>query len=874
MQKPFGILLMKLYKHLLLFSIICICSFAANAQAMFAVSGTILDSSSKPIQGANVTVQGADIITSTNARGQYTIKLEQGYYKIYFAAIGYEGLYAEITLNKNIIRNMVLIPKVEQMQGVVIRGSKRDRANEVMHHVIDNKERWLTQVKSSTCQLYIRAVDETNMLKKNKKSKPQDIPDSLLKYLVDGNAINADTLAAAKKKKNNKVKEQPDKEGMNFTELIINRSFHQPNYIKEVKEAQHKIGDLDGLFYLSSIEGNFDFYQGSLFVKGLSDNTFITPLNDFAFVSYKFDLKGIYSVGDTKVYIIKITSRSLGNALMSGEIHVNESLWNIRKVSLTLTPNKLKEYDEFTINQEFGIEKDTFYMMKKQEFIYKIKIKRGAVNGRTVCYYNKYNLNVEFPKFFFGNELSYTKDGAYDKDTAFWDSARSEPLTATEIRLVHTSDSLKEAHSKKEYLDSLDSSYNKLTFLNILWYGQGHINRVKQQYWNFPSVVSLYTPIQIAGPRINAWISYYKKFKKKQTIGIAPNVTWGVRNQDWQGDFTVNTLYNPFKRGTLGLSMGRGFDLIYGNAAWVSRLRRNNFYLNNYINLDHEIELTNGLYLDMYVEYSQRRSVADYKYGTVISAILGDSSNAPVPFSSYNALTGQVKFTFVPFQKYMREPYEKVILGSRWPTFYAIWRKGIPNLFGSTVNYDYIELSMRQRINLGVFGISEYRLRGGQFLNQNLVKTIDYKYQRRGDPLFFTNPISTFQMLDTTIHTFNWFTEFHYLHRFNGFFSNKIPYFKKLNINEVAGTGFLLAPEAKVYYFEMIFGLERVFKIERYRFRLGVYYALGYTKDRQTGNWHKQNLNPSIPALQNTIFGKGVKISLEFFDRRRNQFSF
>lgn len=866
MQKSFSILLMKLYKYFLLVSIIYICSFAASAQVIYTISGTVLDSTSKPIQGVNVTVQGADISTFTNSRGQYTIRLEQGYYKIYYAANGFEGLYAEITLSKNVVRNMVLIPLVEQLQGYTVKGSKRDRANEVMHQVIDNKDRWRTQVKSSICQIYIRAVDETKI---NKKSKPQDIPDSLLKYLVDSNSIKSDT-ASAKKKKN----KEPDWSNMNFTELIINRSFQRPNLIKEVKEAQNKIGDLDGLFYMSSTEGNFDFYQGSLFVKGLSDNTFITPLNDFAFVSYKFDLKGVYTVGDTKVYIIKISPRSLGNALMSGEIHVNESLWSIRKLSLSLTPTKLKEYDEFTINQEFGIEKDTFYIIKKQEFIYKIKIKRGAVNGRTVCYYHNYKLNVEFPKKFFGNELSYTKDDAYNKDTAYWDSARSEPLTAKEIRLVHTSDSLIEAHSKKEYLDSLDSVFNKVTFLNILWYGQGHINRVKQQYWNFPSIVALYSPVQVAGQRLNTYVSYYKKFKKKQSISLAPFVSYGIRNHDWQGDFNFTTLYNPYKRGTLGFSVGRNFDLIYGNAAWVSRLRRNNFYLNDYINIDHEVELINGLYLDMYAEYSTRRSVADYKYGTVSNQIYGDSANLPVQFDPYSALTAQVKFTFVPFQKYMREPYEKVILGSRWPTFYALWRKGIPDLFGSSVKFDYVELSMRQRINFGVVGISEYRLRGGQFINQDIVKTIDYKYQRRGDPLFFTNPIGTFQMLDTTIFTFKWFTEFHYLHRFNGFFTNKIPYFKKLNINEVAGAGFLSAPEAKVYYTEVIFGLERVFKIARYRYRLGVYYALGFTKDRQTGNWHKQNLNPSIPALQNSIFGKGIKISLEFFDRRRNQFSF
>ena len=41
---------------------------------------------------------------------------------------------------------------------------------------------------------------------------------------------------------------------------------------------------------------------------------------------------------------------------------------------------------------------------------------------------------------------------------------------------------------------------------------------------------------------------------------------------------------------------------------------------------------------------------------------------------------------------------------------------------------------------------------------------------------------------------------------------NKIPFLKKLKLQEVAGTGFLIAPEKDLKYVEVFAGIERVFK--------------------------------------------------------------
>ena len=74
------------------------------------------------------------------------------------------------------------------------------------------------------------------------------------------------------------------------------------------------------------------------------------------------------------------------------------------------------------------------------------------------------------------------------------------------------------------------------------------------------------------------------------------------------------------------------------------------------------------------------------------------------------------------------------------------------------------------------------------------------------------NPHEAFQSLDSTFPVFHRFYQGHYVHEFNGAIINKIPFLKKLNLREIAGGGFLIAPERNLRYGEIFAGLERVFK--------------------------------------------------------------
>jgi hypothetical protein len=79
-------------------------------------------------------------------------------------------------------------------------------------------------------------------------------------------------------------------------------------------------------------------------------------------------------------------------------------------------------------------------MITRQQFTY-FKNREGKLSGETIASYKDFEFNKEFPKKYFGTELSSTAQEAYDRDSSFWQQTRTEPLTAKEIRFIHYKDS-------------------------------------------------------------------------------------------------------------------------------------------------------------------------------------------------------------------------------------------------------------------------------------------------------------------------------------------------------------------------------------------------------------------------------------------------
>jgi len=783
----------------LFFSSFLFSFFCVSAQS-FKIHGIVTNTRLEPLAFASVQVKGWQSGTITKEDGSYEIKADPGRYELVVTMIGYKPLVTVIIVEKkDYEKNMILEEASANLSEVVVKGKLKDKAEEYVRNVIRHKEEIISAAGAYTSEVYIKAVQEDSFTRSKKKIKVTDT-----------------------------LRRNAELERMAMAEIVLTLDHDMQNRIKEERKGVSKRGSSIGLFYLTTTDGDFNFYNNILKVPAVSDVPLISPVSYSGLLAYKYKTLDIIKRNNRKVYVIGVSPRQLSNATVEGKLLIEDSSWVVLQTSFSFPKYHLPEYDFFEVEQDYEFIQGKAWMITHQLFTYTSKTGKQSVSGTTTVHYRNFELNKVFDKKYFGAELSATAQEAYERDSSFWQTRRTEPLTEKELRFIRYKDSIYDVTHSKAYLDSIDKLINKTNWKKITYQGQTLHNHEKKTTWVLPSLLSLYQPIQFGGTRINPSVFYDKQFKSRKTIAFNVNLSYGLRNKDLNGSVRFTHMYNPFNRGFFRISAGREFNAIFAGDAWINQLKRSNVYLNSGLGIGHGLELLNGLFFYTDLDINFRRSVSNYKTNSQIDSLLGNvlENNQAVDFASYNALYGKLRLQYTPGQKYIREPKEKIILGSKWPTFYVSLRKGVEGIFNSKVNFDYLEFGIEQTLALGTVGNSSYTLRTGSFPNQKDLRLVDYKFQRRGDPLLFLNPKEAFQALDSTFPVFKRFYEMHYLHEFNGFFINKIPFMKKLELREVAGAGFLIAPERNLRYAELFTGIERVFKWPfnpLTKFKLGVY---------------------------------------------------
>ncbi|HEV7779747.1 MAG TPA: DUF5686 and carboxypeptidase regulatory-like domain-containing protein [Chitinophagaceae bacterium] len=782
------------YFLLFLFLLLSIISYSQ----LYKVSGTVLDNRNEPIPLVNVEVKELRKGTVTKDDGTYHFFLERGKYDLVVSMIGYKTKIVTVFVtNEDITENMSMeTDEGASLEEVIMKVKAKDRAEELIRNVVRHKETILDAIGSHSYKAYIKAFQLDSGFTKKKKDDDDD------------NGINEDFGSMA------------------LTEVSLRLDKNENGQFKEERLGVIKRGNAASLFYVSATEGDFYLYNNLINTPPVSKIPFVSPLSYSGLVAYKFKTVKIDRTIKPKVYTISIKPRQLSNATIEGEIRVQDSTWAVLSAVFTLPPAHMPEYDYMEVKQEYGPVGDSARMITRQQFNYYIKTKKGRLYGETTVAYSNYELKKDFKKGYFGNEVSSTSAEAYEKDSVFWKSVRTEPLSRQQQLYSRYQDSISRYMRSEAYLDSMDKVLNKITWKKMLIFGQIFNDHKKERMWILPPITSMIQPVAFGGARLKLAGAYRKTFPSRKKLELEADLSYGFRNHDVNGTLGAQYLYNPFNRGTVTVRGGRNFEFIYPGDAWVNVLKRSNIYLNNSLEITHGVDILNGLRILNKFEVAFRRSVADYKVGNNADSIFGISNDPPVQFDPYNATYNEVKLFFTPKLKYVREPKEKIYLGSKWPTFYVTWRKGVPKLFRSKIDFDYLEFGLEHHINLGVAGQTAYIIKTGDFVNTKDLRIIDYKFMRQGDPLFFQNPSKSFQALDSTFPVFDRFWQGNLVHEFNGFLINRIPFMKKLKLQEIAGGGFLVTKDRSLRYFEFFTGLERVFKWPfnpLARVKLGIY---------------------------------------------------
>ena len=362
---------------------------------------------------------------------------------------------------------------------------------------------------------------------------------------------------------------------------------------------------------------------------------------------------------------------------MEGTLHINADDYSINRLDLTLPPGGLLLTDRFSIRQRYDRTKDGRSYLGEQVFDYETKQgKKKSYRGTTTLSYTDFEPDVTFPDRFFGNEVAVTTKEAYERDSTYWKGGRTVALTATEREMVYLRDSLQAVVSTPAYRDSMEQLYNRITLLELGLDGVGFRNYRKEQQWYIGPVTDLIDLSPVGGWRIGPYLSTFRRFPNGKEISLSGSFSFGLRNSDLQGKMYAWHRYDPFSLGNVSLWLGREFEPFNPNDAYLNQLKASNYFLKEKIDFGTDREIVNGLYLNVHLSRSDRRPITGYETSSILEEVITDE-DVPVDFERYQAFISDVRVTFTPAQRYMREPNRKVVLGSNWPTFGLTLPKGL-----------------------------------------------------------------------------------------------------------------------------------------------------------------------------------------------------
>ncbi|MDC1245237.1 DUF5686 and carboxypeptidase regulatory-like domain-containing protein, partial [Crocinitomicaceae bacterium] len=740
--------------------------------------------------------------TVADINGNYQLSLMPGEYFLVFSSLGFENRESYISISAlDMIRKIQLFPsKIQDLESVQVSAKKSNPGRDIMKKVVSKRDQINPWNHPHKVEVYIKAREGIR-----RKSREEE---------NDGEPEIDDSFDGT----------NPLRDTMNLLEIQIERNYASSNKVKEFRKAYSLRGSKRNLYYTTTVKSNFNFFENLLRLDDLHENPISSPISIPGILSYKYRLVEKYIDEGRSISKIKIQARNTATSTLQGYIWVVDSLWLIEKIDLSMKKGNLLVYDYFNIQQEYDHPGDSICVLKKQVLDYGVKYKRESSICKTTAIFSNYDFQPEFENKFFNSELAVTEKEAYEKDSSYWENERAGQLSPEEIAFIIRQDSIKDYINRKEYLDSVDKVFNKITALKVLWWGVDHRNRSKRMQWTIGSLATTIRPVYIAGPRLSPNFDLFKKWKDERTLDSYTQISYGLLNNDIKGDTWWKYKFDPFHQGKIRMSLNHDFDVIRGYDAITQIYKRENFIEATSMNTSIEYELFNGFYIDLGGEFTERRSLEGYDFLEFADDVL--PNNEPSDFETYQALIADFTVSYTPKQKYMREPYRKIVLGSAWPTFNLYYERGIPNVFGSDIDHEYIQMSIDQTFKIGTIGTSSYRLSGGLFLNANNLRDPDFKFQRRSDPLWFSNPLYSFQGLDTLLRTNDMSLEAHFVHHDNGAIINKIPFMKKTRVGLVFGGGALYVKEHDYFHYEILAGLERNFKLSRRRLRVGLYGVL------------------------------------------------
>lgn len=750
--------------------------------------------------------------TTTNDTGYFELDIPEGTDSVLFVYLGYDDYILKGKMLRKDSVAIYMMPDGLLLEEVVIKAPKKTKKDTLAHEIFKN----------------VVAHKEDNREKSHATTQFEEYDKTVLSlFNIKSSIKNRKVLRPFRFILEN---QDSTETGSKFIPLILKETISEKYYQNDPKKNKtivtaSKVSGIEQLRFSDLLDlqfDNVDVYANKMDMNGKS---FQMPFADGGLFNYKYFVldSNRNDKGELR-YQLGFVPRNKGDMAFVGKAWIHEPTWAVEHIELTLDKRTNINYvNDFQFTQSFMQinDRDWFKVGETRSTNIAFTKRKHSKSIRMYRYSSRKNIQVDVPlkdTIFKGNDVEFQKDYRHH-DKIYWDGSRHDTLSNPENNVYFLIDSLKNTHYYKVASTLgrvITSGYYRMGPVEI-----GHLHQFIS--WN-----------TYEGARIR--LSLRSNDSLSKIVGFKVYGAFGTRDKKFKygGEFYSNL---PDRK-----KMGHRISTYYRDDYQRFSLTRGSVDYDNTLNsllrsgsfTDFVYVRNTGIIYDKRVakDFSFSANL-DYKIYKTIPGLIEFKKTLPdgstYKYDKFNVFTPSITFFYSPKAKFINALGRQLFLKGNLPRFefnYSFSKKG---WLKSEFNYHKLDFTMKHAFN-HVLGRTWYMITATK-----LFGSVPYPLMviHPGNQTFLIED-KRFTMMKEGVYAADEQVSLFLEHYFQGFFLNKIPFIKKLQLREVfiykmamsrlhpERVDFMDLPAnikpINGYYGEIGFGIDNIGKLLRFDF--------------------------------------------------------
>lgn len=650
---------------------------AVATQAQVVVQGRVVDErTNESLAFVHVVPEGEREGTTTDIDGRFTLSVARLPARLRFSYVGYRMAVVEVSTTASITVRMERA-QLELVPVVVYPGENP------AHRIIQ----------------LVHANRKMNDGLRNRAHRYTSYSKTIFTADLDSAVVGNPEKLAALDSSDRRAYDWLEKQHLLLIESATKRTFSPPASEKEEVLAMRVSGLKDpSLLGLAASTKTFSIYEAQI---PLGEKSYLSPIGPNSTDRYLFQLEDTLYQGADSVYVISYRPRS-GRKFdaLQGVLYVNTDGYALQNV--IAEPVERTGNVSIKLQQQFSkVNGRAWFPVQLNTFIYfdGLEMNNFKVFGVGRTYLKDIQLDEPIAKRELRGPEFVMEQVATRRTEVFWDSLRTDPLEAKELKTYFTIDSLFEA-------EDLERKVRWLGYLASGRAGLGPVDILLDKLLAYNGYEGL---------RLGAGLATNDKVSRYFSLGGYG--AYGFRDKAWKygGDLTLKpwAARGPVLRGYYALDVAESGGAVFQG---LRRSFNSESYRMLYVDRMDQVERA-GAELAFRVNSSLRMWVGSERADlrNLIGYQYADPQSEQVTLLTDRFVTGSVSMglRFAFREQVASLPGQQFGLGTRWPVLYLNVMQAVPGLWDGDLELWRVNAMLEKTFRLRMLGETGLRLMAG-----------------------------------------------------------------------------------------------------------------------------------------------------------------